>query len=171
MTNPTYHEKIKFIKDDVRKIYDKLTRELANNAKRDLTIQTRNILTHYYDSYTPAFYNRTNNLYNMIMKIPLYRIDNGLCASIAVTYLNMDDNYNIGKNVIFDQVWENGHRGLPFQDLMPRWYPRFELENHLFASQSPHLLLKQFINKWYKIGTKQLNDLDKKYKSRKTIKL
>lgn len=177
MANKSYAEQIKLIKQDARKAYEGIIKDLAREASKDLVNTTRSIIQDFYDSYSPEYYARTKNLFNMIMPKIAYKTGKGnaYIASISTMSVLMNDNYgytskrNITPDNIYDLMWNQGHRGLPFQTLEPTWYPKINIDGLLIASKSPDLLMGNYIRNWYKIGSKKINNIDKKYKSDKCI--
>lgn len=159
----SYKKQIKDIKNDVRKIYDKLTRDLAKEAKDDMEKSFISIIDQFYDSYNPDYYVRTHNLYHMISKRPIYREDNGHIATIATSSLFMFDNYNSSPDVVYDLMWNQGHRGLPFQTLTPIWNPKLSIDGYINSASSPDLLMFNYINNWGDICRKKINKIDSKY--------
>lgn len=169
MADLTYSQQFKKIKDDVRLKYNKITKELAKEAQKDMTHVANSILKNYYDSYIPSYYNRTYNLYHMIFnKYTITEKDNGHVGSISATPLFMLDNYNTSPVTVYDLVWNQGHRGLPNQWLndwdtnMP-WYPRVDIYGEHYYSTTPHMLMTQYLKDWYKTGQKKAKKIGEKY--------
>lgn len=177
MINKSYREQINAIKNDVRKSYDGIVKDLSKQAKKDLTSAAFLIINDFYDSYTPMFYKRKHNLYNMVIPktIEKYGENNAYIASVSTMSVVMDDIYgktskaNITPDDIYNLMWNAGHRGLPYQTL-PSWYPEIEIDGNVYSSNTPHNEMKMFVNKWGKdIGSKKINTIDKKYKSKNYI--
>ena len=169
-TNKSYSEQFKLIKQDIRKTYDAITRDLAKQAKHDLTHATYSIIEDFYNSYNPNYYDRTKNLYNMVNQRPIYRQDNGHIASVVTSSLFMFDNYNCSPEWVYNLMWNEGHRGLPFQNLLPTWQPQAVANEINYVADSPHSVMSLFVRNWgNKIGKKKINEIDKKYKSNNYI--
>lgn len=178
MASLSYSQKIKKIKEDIRVATDGIARDLSNKAKQDLTRAVKSIIDNFYESYKPEYYVRTNNLYNMIVPktVDKYGSDNAFIASVSTMSVVMDDVYgknskkNITPDVIYDLMWNAGHRGLPLQSL-PSWYPSIDIDGHIYTSNTPHNEMKRFIDSWGKdFGRNEIKDISKKYKSNKEIK-
>lgn len=181
-SNKSYSQQIKAIKEDVRQTTNKITRDLAKEAKKDMEKASWNIIFNYYDSYyykninRTKYYFRTFNLYNMFsQKHPIDDgIDNGHKASLTVTSLFMLDNYGsknhrITPDNVFDLVWNAGHRGLPYQSL-PSWYPEIEYDGEKYHSNTPHNLMTLFVDRWGKdFGKKKSKSIGDKYKNNNVI--
>lgn len=169
--NKSYSEQFKLIKQDVRKTYDAITRDLAKQAKKDLTNATYNVIEDFYNTYHPKRYVRTKNLYNMVSQRPVYRQDNGHIASVVTSSLFMFDNYNRSPEFVYNLMWNDGHRGLPFQNLTPTWKPTTNVDGTVISSSSPDSVMTMFTRNWgNKIGKKKINEIDKKYKSNNYIR-
>lgn len=170
-TNKSYSEQFKLIKQDIRKTYDAITRDLAKEAKKDLTKATYSIIQDFYDTYSPKKYVRTKNLYHMVSQRPIYREDNGYIASIATSSLFMFDNYNCSPEWVYNLMWNNGHRGLSFQELYPIWKPQASTHEMRSIADNPHSVMTLFTRTWgYKVGKKKIDSIDKKYKTNHYIK-
>ena len=169
-TNKSYSEQFKLIKQDVRKTYDAITRDLTKQAKKDLTHATYSVIEDFYNTYNPNYYVRTKNLYNMVSQRPIYRQDNGYIASIVTSSLFMFDNYNCSPEWVYNLMWNEGHRGLPFQNLLPTWKPQAIINDVNYIAGSPHSVMLMFVRNWgNKIGKKKINEIDKRYKSNNYI--
>ena len=170
-TSKSYKDQFKLIKQDVRKTYDSITRDLAKNARNDLIKSVYSVIEDFYETYNPKKYERTKNLYNMVSTRPVYRKDNGHIASIATSSLFMYENYNASPEVVYDLMWNKGHRGLPFQNLIPTWKPQVTTNETIISSSSPHNAMEIFVNSWGEnFGKKQIDKIDKKYKNNTYIK-
>lgn len=168
----SYAEQIEKIKQDVRKAYDGIVKDLTIEANKGLMQTATLIIDNFYNSYNPDYYKRTKNLYKSIIKPKIERAgyENALMASIWISPLFMDNNYKADVDFVEDLIWNQGHRGLPFQELTPKWYPQVSIDGMLLASKSPHLLLSNYVKKWGdKVGKKIINNIDVKYKSNKYI--
>lgn len=163
----SYSEQIRLIKQDVRKTYDAITRDLAKQAKKDLQDSTYSIIRDFYYDRKPDYYVRTNNLFNMVNPENVLRKDNGHMASVVTTSYLMFDNYNCPPEWVYNLMWNQGHRGLPFQDLTPTWNPQATTQGKDYISNTPHSVMTMFLEKWGKdIGRRKIDDIDKKYKSK-----
>lgn len=173
MVRKSYKEQFKLIKEDVRQTTNKMTRDLAKEAKKDMEQSAHSIINDYYysylkDTHEPKYYVRTHNLYNMFyINHPIEDgIANGHKASLTVASIGMFDNYRISPNVVFDLVWNQGHRGLPFQNLIPTWNPTIDYDGFYDVDNSPHILMSHFINKWgNNFGKKKIDKIFDRYKS------
>lgn len=175
MTNRSYSEQFKEIKKDIYKTCDGITSKLAKEARNDLQSAARSIIDNFYysyqtDTHEPKYYVRTHNLYKSINTSPVLSApNNSYKATIDITAYTMFDNYNISPDVVFDLMWNQGHRGLPFQDLKPTWKPSIESDGVLFSGDTPHDLIKKFVNNWDKTGKKKLKNIEKEFKSNSVI--
>lgn len=171
----SYSKQFSLIKEDVRQTTNKITRDLAKTAKRDLEIASHNIISHYYDSYVPEYYVRTHNLYNMFVKPKLKEnVENGHKASVYADANAMFDNYHITKDAVFETVWNRGHRGIEdlqtgayTQNLTPTWHPTINYMGYQKVDKTPHILMCEFLKNWGKsFGEKRIDGIADKYKGK-----
>lgn len=96
-SNIDYIEQIKLIKEDVQQMANQITRDLAREAKKDLENASWDIISNYYDTYTPKYYIRTYNLYNMFYhKHPVKDLKSNIHkASLTATSFSMFEDYGI----------------------------------------------------------------------------
>lgn len=172
MVTKSYSEQFNLIKKDIRKSYDGIVNDMSREAKKDLDKAATDIIYDFYNSRIPDYYIRTDNFKTSLIKnsITKYGQDNGKMAYVVLSSIPMDELYHAEKDFVFDVIWNRGIRGLPGQNLQPKWYPHVMIDNKLMASKTPDLLMTQFVRNWCdKIGSKKINNIDKKYISNKYI--
>lgn len=169
----SYGKQIEAIKNDVRKTVSKITADLANKANKDMQKVFNTIIQNYYYSYTeqthkPLYYHRTYNLYNMVVPQPIDEVGRyGHSATLRVTCMFMNDNYNISPQNVYDLVWNMGFRGVPYKfEEWQEWDPEVKIEGgETITLDNPHELMILYLEKWKDIGAKYAHNLIYKYGS------
>lgn len=173
------------IKQDVGRVANKIARNVAQIALKDLQEAHSSILDDYYAGYTPVTtyyysnyiygklwqgtshgYRRTGNLRQSIMPIGVSSVGkHGFAARVQVGSANMDSYINSTGNIfpasgVFDLIWNQSIRGLPPGNI--GYIEEFKINTApvgVWISGSPNEAMTEFVNTWGKQRGQQVADM------------